>query len=153
MRFSTRIDTDLPAKRLFEVVGNFKVLERMLIGRGATVARIKPSNETEIGMGWNIDFDWQGKAWRLRLDVTEFDHPEQIKISGHSEALDLMVVATVMALSRVKSRMIVETKVRPRNMRALLILQTAKLGKGQLNRRYQRQMEEFVQQMRRSAQV
>ncbi|WP_405403778.1 hypothetical protein [Paracoccus sp. Ld10] len=148
MKFSTRIDTDLPAERLFEVVGNFDALERMVIGRGATVARIDPSNEPGIGLGWNIGFDWRGKARQLRLAVTRFDRPEQITMAGHSDALDLSVIATVVALSRVKSRLLFETDVRPRNMKARLMLQTAKLGKAQLDRRYQRRIEDFVQQMR-----
>ncbi len=151
MKFSTRIDTDLPAERLFEVIGNFDALERMVIGRGAAVARIDPSNEPGIGMGWNIGFDWRGKSRQLRLAVTQFDRPEQMMMAGHSEALDLTVVATVVALSRVKSRLIFETDVRPRNMRARLMLQTAKLGKAQLDRRYQRRIEDFVQQMRNFA--
>ncbi len=151
MKFSTRIDTDLPAKRLFEVVGNFDALERMVIGRGATVARIDPSNEPGIGMGWNIGFDWRGKARQLRLAVTRFDRPEQMMMAGHSDALDVTVVATVVALSRVKSRLIFETEVRPRNMKARLMLQTAKLGKAQLDRRYQRRIEDFVHQMRNFA--
>lgn len=151
MKFSTRIDTDLPAERLFEVVGNFDALERMVIGRGATVARIDPPNEPGIGMGWNIGFDWRGKARQLRLAVTRFDRPEQMMMAGHSDALDLTVVATVVALSRVKSRLIFETEVRPRNMKARLMLQTAKLGKAQLDRRYQRRIEDFVHQMRNFA--
>jgi len=148
MKFSTRIDTDLSSERLFEVVGNFNGLERMLISHGATVARITPSNGLGIGMGWNVGFDLRGKPRKLQLAVTEFERPEQIKISGHSEALNLMVVATVITLSRVKSRVIFETKVSPRNMRARLILQTAKLGKRQLDHRYQRRIEAFLQQMR-----
>jgi len=148
MKFSTRIDADLPAERLFEAVSNFDTLERMMIGRGASVARVDPSSEPGIGMGWDIGFDWRGKARRLRLAVTRFDRPETVTMSGRSEALDIGLTVTVIALSRARSRAIVETEVKPRNMKARLMLQTAKLGKGQLDRRYQRRIEEFVQLMR-----
>ena len=40
--------------------------------------------------------------------------------------------------------LIFETEVRPRNMKARLMLQTAKLGKAQLDRRFQRRIEDFV---------
>lgn len=147
MKFSTRIDTDLSGDRLFEVIGNFGALERMLIGRGASVSRIDPSVEPGIGMGWNIAFDWRGKPRRLRLAVTRFDRPEQMAMTGRSDALDLDISATVVALSGARSRLIFETEVKPRNMKARLMLQTAKLGKSQLDRRYQRRIEEFVQHM------
>lgn len=147
MKFSTRIDTDLAAERLFETIGNFDALERMLISRGASVSRIDPSLEPGIGMGWNIGFDWRGKPRKLRLAVTRFDRPEQMTMAGRSDALELGITATVVALSRARSRLIFETEVKPRNMKARLMLQTAKLGKSQLDRRYQRRIEEFVQQM------
>ncbi|CAM3265271.1 hypothetical protein PANO111632_11095 [Paracoccus nototheniae] len=147
MKFSTRIDTDLPAERLFDSIGNFETLERMLIGRGASVSRIDPSNDPSIGMGWNIRFDWRGKPRHLRLAVTRFDRPEQMTMDGRSDALELAISASVVPLSRARSRLICETEVKPRNMRARLMLQTAKLGKGQLDRRYQRRIEEFVSQM------
>ncbi|WP_378945809.1 SRPBCC family protein [Paracoccus sp. R86501] len=148
MKFSTRIDTDLPAEKLFEAIGDFDALERMLIGRGASVSRIDPSQEPGITMGWNVGFDWRGRRRDLRLAVTRFDRPEQVTMAGRSNALDLLVNATVVALSRVKSRLIFETEIKPRNMKARLMLQTAKLGKGQMDRRFQRRVEEFVNQMR-----
>lgn len=147
MKFSTRIDTDLPAEKLFEAIGDFDALERMLIGKGASVSRIDPKQETGITMGWNVGFDWRGRRRDLRLAVTRFDRPEQITMVGRSDALDLLVNATVVALSRVKSRLIFETEVKPRNMKARLMLQTAKLGKGQMDRRFQRRVGAFVTQM------
>lgn len=147
MKFSTRIDTDLPAERLFDAVGDFDALERLIIGRGASVTRIDPAQEPGITMGWRIDFDWRGKSRDLRLAVTRFDRPEQIAMAGRSDALDIAMLATIVALSRSKSRLIFETELKPRNMKARLMVQTAKLGKAQLDRRYARRIEEFVKIM------
>ncbi|WP_265500453.1 hypothetical protein [Paracoccus beibuensis] len=147
MKFSTRLDGELPADKLFAAIGNFDAMERLLIGRGASVARIDPAQEPGIGMGWNIGFDWRGRARSLRLAVTRFDRPELLTMVGRSEAVDVAVNATVVALSRARSRLIFETEVRPRNMKARLMLQTAKLGKAQLDRRYQNRIREFVDQM------
>lgn len=144
MKFSTRIDTDLAAEKLFDSVGNFDALERLIIGRGASVTRIDPAQEPGITMGWRIDFDWRGKARKLRLAVTRFDRPEQIAMAGRSDALDISILATIVALSRSKSRLIFETELKPRNMKARLMVQTARLGKAQLDRRYARRIEEFV---------
>nr|WP_111300846.1 hypothetical protein [Paracoccus saliphilus] len=148
MKFLTRIDTDLPADQLFDTVGDFAALERLLIARGAAVTRINPSEEPGIGLGWNIGFDWRGRARSLRLAVTRFDRPEHITLAGRSDALDVAIGVTVVALSRSRSRLICETELRPRNMKARLMLQTAKLGKAQLDRRYQHRIEEFLEQMR-----
>ncbi|MBW7056964.1 hypothetical protein KY389_09680 [Paracoccus bogoriensis] len=144
MKFSTRIDTDMTAECLFDRVGDFEAFERTLIGRGASVKRIDPAQDPGITMGWKIGFDWRGRARRLLLVVSRFDRPEQIVMAGSSEALDIWLKLTFVALSRSRSRLIFETELKPRNMRARLMIQTAKLGKAQLDRRYARRIEEYV---------
>ena len=54
---------------------------------------------------------------------------------------------TVVALSRTRSRLLFDTNVRPRNMRARLMLQTAKLGRGQLERKFAERIQLFVSEL------
>lgn len=151
MKFSTRIDTELSADELFGRVTDFGHLERMLIRRDVSIARIDPAQEPGTGIGWNLSFHWRGKVRRMRLQVTRFDRPERLSILGTSEALETSIDFTVVALSRARSRLIFETDLRPRNMRARLMLQTAKLGKSQLDRRFERRVAEFIEELRQVA--
>ncbi len=148
MKFSTRIDQEIPAEQLFAAIGDFDALERMLISRGASVVRIDPAKDPGTVMGWRIGFDWRGKARKLKLSVDRFDRPEAIGMQGRSEALDMTINATVVALNRSKSRLIFELEIRPRNMKARLMLQTAKLGKSELDKRFERRIREYVELMR-----
>lgn len=106
MKFSTRHDVDMPAEQLFGALSDFDRLERMLISRGADLYRIDPSQEPGTGMGWNIAFDWRGRRRELRLRVTQFDRPERLSLGGVSDAFDLTIDMSVLALSRAKSRLI-----------------------------------------------
>ena len=63
---------------------------------------------------------------------------------GQSDSFDVAIDATVVALGRARSRLIFETGLRPRSMRARLMVQTAKLGKGQLDQRYARRINDFL---------
>lgn len=144
MKFSTRKDADIPAERLFAAITDFPRLERMLMRRGIAVARIDPAQEPGPCMAWRIGFDWRGRRRDLGLDVTRFDRPERVTIAGLSDPFDLVIDMTVVALSRTRSRLIFETDLRPRNMRSRLMLQTAKLGKAQLDRRFARRIGEFM---------
>lgn len=144
MKFSTRVNGDIPATQLFDRVADFDRLERILILNGASVARIDPAVEPGTGMGWNIAFDWRGKERPIRLEVDRFDRPEILSMNGQSDSLNIVVVATVIPLSPSRSRLIFQTEVEPRNMRARLMLQTAKLGKARLDRRYERRIREFL---------
>lgn len=144
MKFSTRQDTDLPADHLFDAVSDFQRIERILVRRGAEVRRVDPTQEPGAGMVWDVSFDLRGKRRDLRLEVVQFDRPEKIVIHGQSEPLDLTIDMTVIALTRTKSRLIFELEAKPRNMRARLMLQTAKLGKSQLDRKFAQRVGEFI---------
>ncbi|MTD99563.1 hypothetical protein GIY56_04600 [Paracoccus sp. YIM 132242] len=148
MKFSTRIDTNIPASTLFEIAGDFSRSERALTARGVLVRRIDPAEEPGIGLGWDLEFNWRGQRRTMRLAVTRFDRPSQITLEGQSDQFDLSINMTVVALSLVKSRLLFETEVRPRNMRARLLLQTAKLGKAQLDRKYDQRIADFLTHLR-----
>lgn len=144
MKFSTRIDAEMSASQLFDKVNDFNRLEQLLIQRGASVSRIDPADEPGTGMGWNIAFDWRGRERTLRLEVVRYDRPERVTMTGLSEALELSIDSTVIALSQTRSRLVYEADIRPRNMRARLMLQTAKLGKARLDRRFETRIKELV---------
>ncbi|MFV0300201.1 MAG: hypothetical protein ACK5IP_04850 [Paracoccus sp. (in: a-proteobacteria)] len=136
MKFSTRRDTELTADQLFQFLSDFERLERILIRRGAAVTRLDAAQARAAGAGWQIRFDWRGRRREMRLDVERLEAPERMVFRGLSEAFDLTIYLTVVGLSQQRSRLIFDTVVRPRNMRARLMAQAARLGRAQLARRY-----------------
>lgn len=148
MKFSSRIDFDIPAANLFDIMGDFSRSERVLAARGVAVRRIDPAQDPGTGLGWVVDFNWRGQRRSVRLDVTRFDRPSHITLEGCSDQFDIAIDMTVVALSRVKSRLLFETQVRPRSMRARLLLQTAKLGRSELERKYDGRIADFVAHLR-----
>ena len=147
MKFSTRRDTELTADQLFAAMTNFDRIERMLLRRRVAVTRIDTAQEPETDMGWNIRFDWRGRERDLRLQLVRLDRPERMSISGQSDAFDLALDMTVIALSRSRSRLIYEADIRPRNMRARLIIQTTRLGKAQIDKQYERGIARMVDEL------
>ena len=144
MKFSTRQDADLPAEALFRAVSNFDDIGRMLTRRGAVVRRLDALSEPGTGMNWQISFDWRGRQRDVAVELARFDPPEMLILQGQSDLFDLTIQMTVLALSRNKSRLIFETDVLPRGMKARLLLQTAKLGKSQLDRKFAKRIGDFV---------
>lgn len=142
MKFSTRQDRDIPASEMFDAVANFDRIERILIRRGVDVRRRHAGSEDRAG--WDIGFDWRGSRREIKLDLVQFDRPEKIVLNGTSQPLDLVVQMTVIALATNKSRLMFELEATPRNMRARLMLQTAKLGKSALDRKFAKRISEFL---------
>jgi hypothetical protein len=142
MKFSTRIDKDLSAEQLFDSVADFDKIERMLIRRGVVVSR---ANDMPDGTrAWNLAFDWRGQRRALRLVLVQFDRPEKFALTGESAPFELRIDMAVVALARNRSRLMFELEVKPRNMRARLVLQTAKLGKTQIDRKLEAKVSSFV---------
>ncbi len=144
MKFSTRQDTDLPAEALFAAISNFDAIARMLTRRGAVVRLQNATELPETGMSWLIGFDFRGRSRELTMELTAYQPPELIQFRGHSEQFELTVRMTVVGLTRSKSRLIFETDAQPRGMKARLLLQTAKLGKPQLDRKFAERIGDFV---------
>lgn len=144
MKFSTRLEADMTVAQLFDRISDFDRLEQSFSQRGTNITRIDPSKEPGTGMGWDIGVDWRGKERKMRFEVQRFDRPELMTIFGKSDALEISIVSTVLAVSKIRSRLDVETVVNPRNMRARLLLQTAKLGKNRLDERYAERIKLFV---------
>ncbi len=147
MKFSTRRDLDASAADIFDRVSDFPQIEHLLLRRGVSVRRLDPAQPAGPGAGWVLGFDWRARARELRLEVARLDRPERVGLSGMSDAFDILIDMTVVALGRVRSRLIFETEIRPRNMRARLMLQTARLGKGQLDRKFAQRIDRFVAEL------
>ena len=98
-------------------------------------------------MNWVIGFDWRGRHREFTLEVTRFDAPELIEMHGRSDQFEITIRMTVVALAATRSRLIFELDLAPLGMKARLLLQTARLGKGRLDRKFAHRIAEFVNQL------
>ncbi len=142
MKFSTRIDKEVTAERMFDALADFDRIERILMRRGVSVTRV--DNISAGARAWDLAFDWRGQRRELRLVLVQFDRPERLALTGQSTPFDLRIDLSVVSLALQRSRLIFEIEVKPRNMRARLALQTAKLGKAQIDRKIAKKVEDFV---------
>lgn len=142
MKFSTRHDVDVPAERLFDAVVDFDRIERVMVRRGARVQRADPAKG--FPMAWNVAFTWRGQLREMALSVRQFDRPEAVVLRGEGEAFDMTVEASVVALSRRRSRLLLLVDLKPRTMKARLLLQSARLTKARLDKNFADRIGEYV---------
>jgi hypothetical protein len=145
MKFSTRQDTAHGAAALFAAVCDLSRIERAMLRRGAELRRLDPGRPLGEGSSWEVGFDWRGHPRALTLEVATLAPPERLVFSGRLEQFDVTIAMTVVALSPRKSRLICEVDVSPRGMKARLMLQTARLGKAQLDRRFAERVQDLVE--------
>lgn len=147
MKFSVRRDKELPAQQLFTAISDFARIERMLARRGVEVRRTTPDPIARAGSAWELGFDLRGKRRDVQLEVAELDAPENMILTGGGESLSVELTMTVIPLAASRSRIIFEAEVKPRSMRARLVLQTAKLGKAQLDRKFAERFTAFLNEL------
>ncbi|MAQ37684.1 MULTISPECIES: SRPBCC family protein [Thioclava] len=149
MKLSTRTDISAPAGFVFERLADFGSFERVAMRRGITLKRLDTLSEPGAGMSWDIGFRFRGKQRQMITDVKQFEVPELIVYEGVSNSFEAVMDFDLTDLSKTRTRLLVGLDLRPRSLGARLMIQSAKLGKGNLERRFKERIEQFAQDIER----
>lgn len=149
MKFSGREDIEAPAEAVFAALSDFGAFERAALRRGAEVTRLDRLVHPDIGMTWDTRFTHRGRARRVVLDMRQYDPPNALAVAGESAAFRMMLVLSLVELSRRRTRLVVEFEVWPRTLAARLMLQSLKLGKAGLTRRFRKRLAAFAAEIER----
>ncbi|OOY10409.1 SRPBCC family protein [Thioclava sp. F36-7] len=149
MKLSTRTDISAPAGFVFERLADFGSFERVAMRRGITLKRLDTLSEPGAGMSWDIGFRFRGKQRQMITDVKHFEVPELIVYEGVSNSFEAVMDFDLTDLSKTRTRLQVGLDLRPRSLGARLMIQSAKLGKGNLERRFKERIDQFAQDIER----
>lgn len=147
MKFSTNEDIDAPAEHVFEMLSNFERFERSAMRRGAEVQRTDNLQVPGVGMTWQAAFNLRGKRRELELEMVTYDFPNDIVIESTSPGMIGQMSFELIALSRSRTRVRAELEVKPLNLSARLLVQSMKLAKKSLVRRYKLGIAEYARSM------
>lgn len=152
MKFSSREDLEAEAPFIFDQLTDFSGFEHMARRRGVQSKRLDALQEIGPGMSWDIGFRFRGKPRTLILDLTRYERPECLEFTGESGSFNLVATVTVVALSPKRCRIIAELELRPRSLGARLMLQSARLGKGALTRKFAERVQLLARELEARAQ-
>ncbi|NNK78312.1 MAG: SRPBCC family protein [Litoreibacter sp.] len=147
MKFTTREDLEAPIERVFGMLSDFEAFERAALRRGAEVTRAFEGEKLEIGCTWNARATIRGKPRVLKVELSQYDPPTTMKFSIDSDGFEAEFLVDLVALSRNRTRLQVELDIRPRSLPARLLMQSAKLARNSLNRRYKTRVRGFAQDL------
>ncbi len=136
MKFVEREDIEAPIEYVFSQISDFPALERSAMRRGAEVQRVDDQEQRGIGMAWQTSFMLRGKRRDMRLEMTDYDAPNCLVVESSSANLAGHMMIDLVALSRRRTRMSVEIFVKPKTLSARLLLQSLKLARTNLTRRF-----------------
>lgn len=143
MKFSTRDDIEAPISQVFAILSDFDLWERGAMRRGAEVSRTDTLTRVGPGMSWLVRFRYRGKQRVLNIALTAIESPARLAFSGDSVPINGNMVIELLELSPRRTRMNVATEIKPKTLGARLVLQSLKLAKAKMDRRFAARVAQF----------
>ncbi|MCM2561810.1 SRPBCC family protein [Lutimaribacter sp. EGI FJ00015] len=147
MKFASKEDIAAPIDAVFDMVSDFDTFERAAMRRGAEVRRTDNLRQPGVGMSWKARFMLRGRERKLSITLSAYDRPNQMVFTGGSPDLDGEMVIDLVALSRRHTRMSVSLKLAPKTLAARLLLQSLKLARSNLNRKFHLRLADYAKNM------
>jgi hypothetical protein len=144
MKFSTRQDVQAPIEDVFGRATNFDRFERVLKRQGHDVRRVPtPENEQAV-MCWQAVVDYRGKTRNIRANLAEISPPNRFCMTSKINGVESVLEVDFVAITPSKSRMIVGLELSPKTLAARLFVQSLKLGKSNLDRKFADRVERYA---------
>ena len=142
MKFSTREDIEVPIADTFARISDFAGFERRALQHGAQVNRVD-DGVAKPGSQWHIAFKFRGRNRALDATLSTFDDPNFYQVLGASDGMTFTTEVELVALSPSRTRIIVGLELRAKTMTSRLVLQSMKLAKAKLSKRFRARILEF----------
>ncbi|MFM2354554.1 MAG: hypothetical protein RLZZ528_290 [Pseudomonadota bacterium] len=142
MRFAAKEDINAPVAAVYAALTEFETFERLAMAKGAEITR---SGGPGAGTVWDIGFKLRGRKRQVRATLSAAEAPGGLRFVGASPNLDLVLAVSLVALAQQKTRMNVDFEVTPRTLAARIVLQSARLGKSRLTRKFQKRVHQAAQ--------
>lgn len=147
MKFSTNEDLEAPIDAVFDMLCDFEVFERSAMRRGAEVQRTDQLKAPGVGMMWDAVFELRGKRREVQVEMVTFERPNEIVLETTSPGMVGAMTFELIGLSRARTRVKIELEIKPLNLSARLLVQSLKLAKNSLTKKYKLRIAEFARNM------
>ncbi len=144
MRFESRQDINAPVEHVFQQLSDFDFFESYAMRMGAQVERMDVFTQPQPGMCWDIKGHFRGKDRELELTLDNYYPPDTLSYICTTKALNATISFDIIPLSRAESRLKVSVDVKAKGISARVALQSAKLAKKSLDRKFDTRMHSFA---------
>ena len=87
-------------------------------------------------MAWTARFDYRGKSRKADLTLSEMVEPSHLGFSLLSDAIEIVSRVELIEMSAKRTRIIVDSEIKPRSLGARLFLQSLRLARARIDRKF-----------------
>ncbi len=136
MRLSARADIAAEPAAVFAELTEFERFERMALQAGAEVVRADALDAPDAGMEWVVKAPIRGRMRRVRVTLVDIHSDERLEFHATSPNFDMTSEIVLIAPRPGKTRLQIAFDIRPKTLASRITLQSAKLRKATLSRRF-----------------
>ena len=153
MKLTAQEDIEAPIDRVFATLTEFDQLERAALRRGIDVRQTGPHDSPVAvpGMGWLATFRFRGRSRSAEVTLTKVEPPQLLQFDSRSGGLDVISVVDLVALSRARTRVGLTVELVPRALSARLLVQSLKIARGNVQRKFSARVAEMATEIERRA--
>lgn len=144
MQVTTTEDIAAPIDHVFAELTDYTALERQALRRGIDVRRKFKTAAPRVGDTWEARFRFRGKERDAAIQLDTEDPPNALSFTGTSGGLETRTLIELVPLSANRTRVNVAFKMIPNTLSARLLVQSFKLARSNINKRFQKRMAGFA---------
>jgi len=143
MRFTTHEDVEAPIEFVFAKLSDFDAFERQGLRQGVEITRLDTLTAPGVGAIWDARVMIRGKQRRINAEVMDFDAPAMMALCAISDGFAADFRVDLVGLSRKRTRIGIDLDIKPKTLTARLLLQSARLTKNSLTKRFKRRVRSY----------
>lgn len=144
MEFVSKQNINAPTVHVFQQLADFDFYESYAMRVGAQVERLDTFSQPQPGMCWNIKGNFRGKDRDLALTLDSYTPSETLSYVCQAKSFNADVKFYVIPLSHTETRLKTVVNIQAKGLSAKVALQSAKLAKKTLDRKFDAKMHDFA---------
>lgn len=144
MRIAGKQDVEASLQQVWAAVADLAAWERAALRRGAEVSRLDSQDAAVKGARWTARFAYRGRPRTLDVELLRVETPHHMDLKFQSMAIEGEVRIELIGMAARRTRLHVVTDLKPLSLGARLFLQSLRLARARVERRYQDRIEKFA---------
>ncbi|WP_323766064.1 SRPBCC family protein [Marinovum sp.] len=151
MEFTSQEDIEAPIDRVFAALSDFDTMERQAMRHGAKVRR-HPTGADGTGPRWTAGFRFRGREIEAEVSLLRSEPPETLEFSGKAGGMETGMQVDLTPLTPNRTRMTVRAQLAPKTLSARLLVQSLKLARARMTRKFSVRVAQFAKTLETRAQ-
>lgn len=147
MEISTKEDIGAPSDYIFDCLSDFQSFEKAALRRGANVQRVDGQDQLGLGARWDVVFSFRGRPRDLTVELVEYAPSDRAAYKASGQGMEAVMQIELVPMSRSRTRMVTTVTMEAKTLPARLLLQSLKLAKGQIGKRFGTMMTDYGRQL------